>query len=495
MSQEDKRRLKKIKSSVFERTLSLTKFTLGATSKVLGHNLTTLFDETDLKSEKWRILLSQSAKSLSQELGELKGSLMKAGQMISMYGELFLPPEANEFLKTLQSQSPAVEFSQIQPILKNELGDRIQKLEVEENPIGAASLGQVHRARLKTHENISSSSSLDHSPKDRSPQEMALKIQYPGVENAIKSDLKSLRSLLKLLNLLPSDFQSDVLFEEVETMLRQELDYKLEQEQTKLYRQKLQGDSRFIIPQVFSEWSTSKVIATSYEQGLAVDHPLVRSLSQDRRNQIGISFLDLYFMELFEWGLVQTDPHLGNYKVRLATPGSPAQENMGSKDSAKLRQTPDHLDQLVLLDFGAVRTYPDSFLIPYRKMIKAAILRDSAQLEKASLELQLIQKEDPPQLKKLFVEFCYLTVEPFLPPQQSNSPFMSADGIYDWKNSDLPKRLTQIGLQIVREFPLRTPPREIVFLDRKTGGVFIFLAVVGAKIKASEIIQKYIEKI
>jgi predicted unusual protein kinase regulating ubiquinone biosynthesis (AarF/ABC1/UbiB family) len=458
MTQENKPRLKKIKSSIFERTLSLTKFTVSAGTKVLGHNLSTFFDDTDLKSEKWKSLLTDSALHLSKELGELKGSLMKAGQMISMYGELFLPKEANEFLKTLQSQSPPIEFSIIEKIIKEDLGAKADGLLIDENPIGSASLGQVHRARIKD------------SPKTT----LALKVQYPGVEAAIKSDLKSLRTLLSMLKLLPSDFQTNVLFEEIETMLRQELDYPLEREQTRLYGSQLQEDQRYIVPRIFDEWSGKKVIASSFEMGVSADHPMVQSLPQDRRNQLAESFLDLYFRELFQWGLVQTDPHLGNYKVLL-------------RESNPLKT-----DQLVLLDFGAVRKYPEEFLKPYRKMVKAAIERNLPLLEEASLELQFIQADDPPALKKYFVDFCFMTVEPFLPAGISQSPFMSPDGVYDWKNSDLPKRLTQIGLNIIKEFPLRTPPREIVFLDRKTGGVFIFMSVLGAKIRGSEVIEKYI---
>lgn len=456
MTQEDKRRLKKIKSSIFERTLSLTKFTLGAGTKVLSHNLSTLFDETDLKSEKWRKLLADSALNLSQELGELKGSLMKAGQMISMYGEIFLPPEANEFLKTLQSKSPPLEFAIIKKILAEQYNERLSLLHIDETPIGAASMGQVHRAKLLENDLPS----------------MALKIQYPGVEAAISSDLKSLRALLSVLKLLPSDFQANVLFEEVESMLRQELDYELEKKNTQLYREKLKEDARFIVPKIFEDWCTAKVIATSFEAGFSVDHPLILGLPQERRNRIAEAYLDLYFKEIFEWALVQTDPHLGNYKIRLDESGN-------SKD------------QLVLLDFGAVRSYPDGFLKPYRKMIQASIERDLNKLTEASLELQFIQQEDPPALKKHFQDFCFLTVEPFISREVSGSEFMSAEGIYDWKQSDLPKRLTAIGMKIIKEFPLRTPPREIVFLDRKTGGVFVFLSVLGAQINSQKLIQKY----
>jgi predicted unusual protein kinase regulating ubiquinone biosynthesis (AarF/ABC1/UbiB family) len=216
------------------------------------------------------------------------------------------------------------------------------------------------------------------------------------------------------------------------------------------------------------------VIASTFEKGLSPDDPLITSLSAERRNRIGLLFLELYFKEIFQWRFVQTDPHLGNYKVRLQPSGA---------------------DQLVLLDFGAVREYDLGFMHAYSRMIKAALLRDAAALERASLELKFIVGTDSPELKKQFQDFCLMTVEPFLDPKDPHALYMSADGVYDWKKSDLPKRLTQKALQIIRGFPLRTPPREVVFLDRKTGGVFIFLSVLGAQIRARELILKYLEPV
>ena len=93
-------------------------------------------------------------------------------------------------------------------------------------------------------------------------------------------------------------------------------------------------DSRYIVPDVFEGFSSQKVLATSFEQGFAVDSEEVLSLSQERRNQLGLSFMDFYLRELLDFGLVQTDPHLGNYKIRLNNTGQ---------------------DQIILLDYGAIR--------------------------------------------------------------------------------------------------------------------------------------------
>lgn len=450
------KQLQKIKSSVLQRGLSLTKLTMNTGAKVASHGISTMFAGDKEKQDKWQKFLTSQAQIFSRELGELKGSLMKAGQMISMYGELFLPAEANEFLKTLQSQSPPLQFSEIEKILISQLGpEKLSKLEIDPESIGTASLGQVHRARIKS-----------------SGEWIALKVQYPGVEQAIESDLKAMRSMLKMLNLLPGELQTDVLFAEVKDMLRQEVQYRLEAEQTKKYRELFAQDNRFVVPRVYDEFCADKILATSFEKGLSPDDPLVKALSQERRNKLGLNYLEIYFKELFQYGYVQTDPHLGNYKIRL---------------------NPNGEDQLVLLDFGAVRQYDSQFLKSYHRMVKSALLRDSASLEKAALDLNFIGDADAPELKQLFQQFCLMTVEPFLDPSDEHMPqnLMDANGIYDWKQSDLPRRLTDILLKIIKNFPLRTPPRELVFLDRKTGGVFVFLSVLGVKIRARELLLHY----
>lgn len=452
------KQLEKIKSSLLRRSMSLTKLTIDTSSKIVGHGLSTLFSDPESKNQKWQQLLASQAQKLSLELGELKGSLMKAGQMLSMYGELFLPPEANEFLKTLQSQSPPLQYREIEKILKAQLSEEtLSQLEIDPSAIGAASLGQVHRARVKA-----------------SGEWVALKVQYPGVEKAIDSDLKAIRSFMGLLNLLPGERQTDTLFREVQEMLHQEMNYSLERQQTLRYGQHLQGDSRFVVPRILPEFCGEKVIATSFEKGLSPDDPLIQTLSLERRNRLALHFLELYFLEVFRWGYVQTDPHLGNYKIRLQADGR---------------------DQLVLLDFGAVREYDPQFLNAYYRMVKAALLRNTEALKKASLDLKFIEESDSPQLQKLFEEFCLMTVEPFLDPTDPKALFQSPQGCYQWKKSDLPRRLTQKAFEIIRNFPLRTPPREVVFLDRKTGGVFVFLSVLEAEIRGRELILEFLKDV
>lgn len=453
-----KKTLKKIKSSMLSRGLSLAKLTINAGASLATENIKNSFSSEEVKNSSWKGFVKNQAEIVTQELGELKGSLMKAGQMLSMLGEHFLPPEANEFLKSLQGDTPALEWNAIENVLNKHLSpEQLEQLEIEHEALSCASLGQVHRARIK-----------------KTGESIVLKIQYPKVDKAINSDLKALRSLLSLLKLVPRDLNLDSLFAELREMLEQETDYVQEAQRTQDFYEKLKNDKRFVVPKVYPEFSNKRVLATSYERGLRADDPVIQALPMERRKKLGLHFLDLYFMELFEWRMVQTDPHVGNYRLRL---------------------DPSGRDQIVLYDFGATRKYSKEFVDKYARMIEGCVLNDFEMFHQAALDLHFIRTTDPEGLIKAFTEFCFETVEPFLLPDDPRLQpgVMDADGSYDWKNTDLPQRLSKKVFQVVRNYSWRTPPREILFLDRKTGGVFVFLSVLKAKCAGREVLMRHLK--
>ena len=380
---------------------------------------------------------------------------MKVGQLLSMYGEHFLPPEANALLKSLQNQSPPLEWKAIErALLKQFPPEKLNELEIDHEPLASASLGQVHRARRKSD-----------------GRWLAVKIQYPGVDAAIEGDLKALKSILSISKFIPKGPKYDDLFKEVRFMLHQEVNYVREKELTDKFREILASDPRYRVPETFPDFSTRRVLTTSLEEGIPVDSPEVLNLPQDRRNKIGIAALELYFRELFEVGAVQTDPHFGNYRIHLGDP-----------------------DQFVLLDFGAVRVFNQSFLEPYRKMVRGSFLRNSSMIEEGAMGLGFLKSEDSLELKKLFVEFCFLISEPFYTSDTPgvSSHLFDSSGAYLWGESDLPKRVAKKASEMAFAFKLRSPPREIVFLDRKLGGIFIFLSVLKVRLNGRHIFQKYI---
>lgn len=486
MSRQD--RLSRIKSNAFARGLALAKVSVSAGIRAASHTVGSVFSSESEKSDRFKEMLLAQMQDLTHELGQLKGSLMKVGQLLSVYGEHFLPPEVNQVLKSLQNQSPPLEWKAIEKVLRQRFPEEVlREIEIEPEPLASASLGQVHRARRKSD-----------------GRWLAMKIQYPGVDQAIENDLRALKTILSVSKLIPKGPKYDEIFKEVRYMLHQEVDYDREREFTEEFRRNLADDPRYMIPETIPEFSNSRVLTTALISGVAVDSLEVQQLSQERRNAIGAAALDLYFRELFEFGAVQTDPHFGNYQIQLRT------ETAGANDSEpgpsafnasafntsgpNTSDRPEKYDRLVLLDFGAVRKLSRKFLDSYLEIVRGTHLRDPEMIISGAIGLGFVRPEDSEDLRGIFVELCYLITEPFYGPDTPGvrSDLFDASGAYLWGESDLPKRVARKGAELSFAFKLRSPPREVVFLDRKLGGMFVFLSVLKVKLNGRKIIQRYI---
>ena len=450
--------IKSIKSSPLARGISLARAGLQAGVSLGSYSLHSLLASSERRQELHRQMLTEQAQLLARELGRLKGSVMKVGQMLALYGEQFLlPPEVVAVLRTLQDNSPPLAWEALKPVLEQELSSqRLAELEVDPDPLAAASLGQVHRARRR-----------------RDGRELCIKIQYPGVAESIESDLNTVGTLLLFSRVLPAGFNLDEMLTEVRQMLAREIDYRQELQTTECFYQLLQGDSRFRVPETFADYSTGRVLTTSYEPGLNVDGPEIRGLSQARRNRLGAAALELFLREFFEWNQVQTDPHFGNYRLRL----DPAGEQ----------------DQLVLLDFGAVRRFSDTFRFAYYELVKGAFWQDKERLWKAAMELNFMPANAPQSALERFADMCLLIMEPFT-KAESGTPWFNAMGEYCWGESDLPQRVALAASKASLSFSFRVPPKEFIFLHRKLGGVFVFLAELGTELKARPLLQSYMGK-
>ncbi len=448
----------RIKTGSFERRLSLTKAGLFAGTRMATHMATNLFSSKETRQARHREMLSRQAQYLVEELGKLKGSVVKIGQVMALYGEHFLPVEVTEALHTLEDRTTALDWPVIREELDKELGpERLAELEVEEEPVGAASLGQVHRARRRSD-----------------GLELCLKVQYPGVSDAIDSDLSAVAQLLKMARVVSFGPDFDEWLEEVRVMMHREADYDLEARTTDRFRQMLENDPRFVVPQVLFEYSTTHVMATTYETGYSVTAPAVQGLSVERRSELGKAALELFLRELFEWGEIQTDPNFGNYRVRLADEeGRP--------------------DRLVLLDFGAVQAYSDRFLKPVRDMIRASYERDLDAVIRGGVALRFMRDDWPPAVLKRFGEVCMAVLEPLSREDVPKPDFAVNDqGQYRWRQSDLANRIARQATRSAVSRYFRIPPREFVFLNRKLVGVFTLISVLGAEFNGQPILEKYL---
>jgi Predicted unusual protein kinase len=451
----------RIKTGSFERRLSLTRAGLFAGTRMASHMATNWFSNKETREQRHRAMLSSQARFLVDELGRLKGSVVKIGQVMALYGEHFLPEEVTEALHTLEDQTTSLEWPAIERVLKAELGEsRLSELDIDPEPIGAASLGQVHRA-------VRRSDGL----------ELVLKVQYPGVADAVDSDLNAVAHLLKVARLVSFGPEFNDWLEEVREMMHREVDYRLEARTTEKFRQMLSHDPRFVVPRVLAEFSTDHVIASTYEHGHSVSSVAVRELPLERRSALGQAALELFFRELFEWGEIQTDPNFGNYRIRIAG------EQGGDSET----------DRIVLLDFGAVQSYSSDFLQPVIQMIRASYEEDLEQVVEGGIKLRFMSRDWPAEVLDKFGKVCMSVLEP-LAKDRSQWPdyAVNSHGQYRWKQSDLPSRVAKQAARSAISRYFRVPPKEFVFLNRKLIGVYTFIAVLHSEFNGEDLLRKYL---
>jgi predicted unusual protein kinase regulating ubiquinone biosynthesis (AarF/ABC1/UbiB family) len=449
--------VQKIKTGSFERRLSLTRAGIVAGTRMAGDMAASLFGSKLEREQKRRKALSRQAQFLVDELGQLKGSMVKIGQVMALYGEHFLPPEVTEALHTLEDNTVALDWSVIRGVLYEQLGaERMAELDIETEPIGTASLGQVHRARIRASGDL-----------------ICLKIQYPGVARAIDADLNAVAQLLKLARLVTLGPAFDDWLEEVRVMMHREVDYRLEAETTERFGRLVEGDARFVVPAVYRAYSTDRVLATSFESGEHVTACRVAGLSTSRRNNLGRAALDIFLKELFVWHEIQTDPNFGNYRIRIDEHGDQ--------------------DRIVLLDFGAVQKYPPEFINPVCAMIRAAYQEDLHGVIEGGIALRFMQRDWPHEVLAEFGRVCMAVLEPLARSSRSTNPdCYNAQGQYRWQASDLPTRIAKRAARSAINRYFRIPPKEFVFLNRKLVGVYTFISVLGSEFNGEDLLLRYL---
>ena len=445
----------RLRTKPSDRNWAMTKMGLSAGAQFAAHSVGKLFKDDAGRADADREFYARQAAYLADQLGELKGSVMKAGQMLSLYGQYFLPEEAVEVLAGLQDDTAPVAWDFVQPMLVAELdAGKLAELDINTRPMAAASLGQAHRAQRKAD-----------------GTELVVKIQYPGVADAIDSDVRTIARLLWMSKMVPKDLSLEPVVAEVKAMLGREVDYRHEAKCTRAFADHLRGEAAYAVPKVYGDYSADHVLTTSFEAGVSVRHADVQALDQPRRDALGEAFMALFLRELFDWRMVQTDPHFGNYRVR---------------DLERPQPT------LVLLDFGATREFSHAFVAGYREIVAGAIRGERDRVMAGAESIGLLNLSWPASTLDAFYTLCQLIVEPFSiggthpPPAE----FVDDDGNYCFDKTDLPRRVTRQMSRAALSRYFRIPPREIVFLHRRMAGVFIAQTTLRARWNPREMVLK-----
>lgn len=444
-----------LKTSILSRQLSLAKATLNIGKNIAKHNLTHLVSAGDTQTQK-QAMLSEQAQYFAQELGKLKGSVVKIGQMLALYGEHFLPQEVVTALHTLNDNTAALEFSIVYQNIVGELGELAQDFVIDPLPIGTASLAQVHKAVHKA-----------------TGQQVVLKVQYPKVAEAIDSDLALLRRLLKLSRVIPQTKELDEWFNEIKDLLHREVDYRLECETTQRFFERLAGDERFVVPKIYENYCTKRLICMSFEEGISLSRLNTEAISQERKNALGQAALELVLKELFVWGEMQTDPNFGNYLVRLHD---------------------DRPDQIILLDFGAIKSFDHTMTSIAKNLLQAGYAQDKEKMRQVMADSSAHQYPFFRQSSKVLddlTDVFLLATEGFASPSRLNSPFIDEHGTYDWAASNLYARTALHAKQCMQSLEFSMPPKELMFISRKFIGAFALLNTLNARTDANKLAQVF----
>ncbi|MEO8538621.1 MAG: AarF/ABC1/UbiB kinase family protein [bacterium] len=236
----------------------------------------------------------RTAEDVTRTMGEMKGAVMKVGQVLSLMAGV-LPEEMAGQLATLQSNAPPMSFELVRQVFEQEFGQQPETLfrKFQKEPFAAASIGQVHRAELR----------------DGTP--VAVKVQYPGVREAIDHDLANVGMMIKLGGLMARGLDAGTIVKDLESGIRAELDYRREAAWQEKFAKAFSGHSFVRVPYVIPEMSSERILVQEYLRGKPFSAAL--GLPQSERDRIGEMIYRFCFGSLYRHGLFNGDPHPGNY--------------------------------------------------------------------------------------------------------------------------------------------------------------------------------------
>jgi predicted unusual protein kinase regulating ubiquinone biosynthesis (AarF/ABC1/UbiB family) len=354
---------------------------------------------------------------IAKTLGELKGAAMKMGQMASIAGDI-LPREVAQALQVLQKDSPPMPYSVVSSVVERELGSPPELVyrRFDPTPFASASIGQVHRAQLDDG------------------REVVVKVQYPGVDDAVDSDLTHLKVALRASGLLRIDKQVlGRLFEEARARLHEELDYCNEADNVRLFREHHRRHPFVVVPEVVGERSAKRILTLTYEPGHTLQELDALGVAQEVRNQLGLNLFGLSLSQIFELGAIQSDPNPANFAFR--------------EDG-----------RVVLYDFGCVKRIQPAIAEAYGRTLRCGIIEDYAGVEQGMLDLGARNPLGPPMSAAFYKDWRDVFFGPFLA------------GEFDYGRAAIHEEVKRRIPGFLKHLPSFQPPVEVVFIDRLMAG-------------------------
>lgn len=385
------------------------------------------------------MLTPANALRVTQGLSHMRGAALKLGQMLSMDTGVVLPPEMTRILATLRDDAKHMPPKQLQTVLNAEwgIGWRARFNRFDVRPFAAASIGQVHRAQT-----------LDG-------RDLAIKVQYPGVRASIDSDIDNMAGFMRLPGLMPGGMDIKPLLAEAKRQLHDEADYQTEALHLGHFGALMAGSDTFAVPALHPDLSTGQVLAMTFMPSQSID--TLTAADQPTRDRAATALIDLVLRELFEFGAMQTDPNLANYRFDPTT------------------------GKIVLLDFGAVRSIAPDVSAAFHALMTAGLGGDRDAIQSAMLQIGYFGPDTAAHHRDLILRMF----ETAMIPLRDTTPF-------DFGTSDLLDRLRQMGMAIGTDRDLlHVPPAQTLFLHRKIAGMYLMAAKLKARVVLRDLLDRY----
>ncbi|WP_296420315.1 ABC1 kinase family protein [Pseudooctadecabacter sp.] len=386
------------------------------------------------------LLTPRNITRVADELAKMRGAAMKMGQLLSMDTGDVLPPELAQIMARLRDDGHIMPPKQLKLVLEAAWGDgwlrRFKRFDVR--PIAAASIGQVHRAQT------------------RDGRDLAVKVQYPGVADSIDSDVANVGALIKLTGLLPKGFELAPYLEEARQQLHIETDYAAEARSLQRFGDLLAGDGRFVVPEFHGDLSGPDILTMDFIDSRPIEDAVAED--QSTRDRIAADLIDLMLAELFDFGLMQTDPNFANYRYKPDT------------------------GQIVLLDFGATRALSGRVADQYRRIMRAGLDGDRAGLVACAHEIGFLSPDVAARHADQITDMMEAVFDA-----------LTAQPRFDFADPALNRRMQAKGMALAEDGFVPPPlPVDALFLQRKFAGMFLLAARLQARVPVAKMLEHWI---
>ena len=388
----------------------------------------------DLKSA---LISKKNVTATVDTLKNLRGAAMKFGQLLSLDETVILSPDLAAIFAQLQSSGYSMTPSQLKKVLNHNWGDDWLKhfKYFDVRPFAAASIGQVHKATLKSGEVV------------------AIKVQFPGVKQSIDSDLATLKFIMKTSGMLPENFPLEHYLSQCGDLLKRETNYELEAENINLFSGFLNGSKVMHVPKVYNKLSTDQTLTMSFLEGRELSN--IMEFDQSVRDEISLNLIELLFNEIFNFKMVQTDPNLANF---LLTRGGKS---------------------ICILDFGACcRVSEDTYRL-YKELLSVALSLDLNCIKSFLQEKNFIPQETSMAGTKFLENIISVTINE-----------LSKDETFDFQKSKVFQLIVQENLNLYFDLmPSSVLGSDFIFIQRKIFGLILFFRSIGTKLPLLKILK------